>query len=233
MAMTKFINKMGVEIEGAWYNGQPYGLKSDSSVRARADYHGESVSDPIGSFRELTKFITDNYPEEKDESCGLHVHFSFNSLGYYSMLMDKGFMPYFSKFMKEWGETNAIRDTHFWERLNDRNRFCRREVNPDQQVIHRDRGYSRYTQWNYAWGVHKTAECRVLPVFASVKNAVKAVSAVRRCVGLWLGRVNKPGELESVELPMLPPEPEQLIIPGSEDSPFNIQPLIIKEISCV
>jgi len=235
MAINKYIDKIGLEIEGAWYNGQPYNLHTDGSVSARADHTGESVSDPMESWRAVRDFITDNYPDEHNSSCGLHVHFSFNSLGIYSRLMDKEFHPYFTGAMKAWGEENKIQDTAFWDRLNGRNQYCLSEWRADNQAMQRTKNSPRYCHWNFCYGLHKTAECRLLPVFGSSDNAILAVGAVGKCVMAWLGKVNKSGVMiETITEPVMEDNQTRLAIAGGElDTAFDIQPLIYKEIACV
>lgn len=189
MPLSKYINKMGVELEGAWYNAEPLHLTMDGSVRVRGDYSGESVSPPFASWSDLVQYVRENYPEEMDGSCGLHVHFSFNRISDYSRMMDKAFQPFFRAELKRWGERREIKTRNFWHRLNGENQFCRPDWLADAQARFknkRDTNGQRYCQWNFCYGAHKTAECRVLPMFHRVEDSIAAIGAVRRTVGLWL-----------------------------------------------
>jgi hypothetical protein len=70
--------------------------------------------------------------------------------------------------------------------LRGENRYCKREFDPLGQYKTRDRGGNRYTQLNFCYGVHKTMECRLLPLFRDVSVAVSAVKNLLKFVDDWV-----------------------------------------------
>ncbi len=93
--------------------------------------------------------------------------------------MCKGFQKYFIEYLTKFGETYPIQNNYFWNRIEDKNRFCRNRFDPDQiflkKKIENDPG--RYTALHYSFGLHGTIESRVLPTFVSVDTAIAALEA--------------------------------------------------------
>lgn len=174
----RYVNKVGVELEGGWNAPLDFQLDHDGSVHVDAEYVGEVPSPPLKP-RAVPKWMLAHYPDAVNDSCGMHVHVSVNHQWHYAKLMEPEFFSFIKAALKAWGQQLRIRDEHpFWSRLKGQNRYCLDEFRPDTQIVHRDKGGDRYTMLNYTWARYRTVECRVLPAFASVEIAISAVYAV-------------------------------------------------------
>jgi hypothetical protein len=187
----KFINAIGVEMEGGWY--EPIrNLKSDGSINGlstQCEQIGEAVSDPCTNLRDVVRFIRSKHPDEVNRTCGLHVHYSFRKPLYYGALMEESFQPFFFDRMEKWIFKFHPRNAHLQDRLYGRNQYCRREWRALSQVHPRELGSAaRYTAWNFAYSKYGTAECRLLPMFENVEDSVAAVRQVTLLVNQWLRR---------------------------------------------
>lgn len=191
--MNKYIAKMGIEIEGCWHE-EPRNRVHDGSVKnpGGLPYCGESVSPPYAKFTQLTRYLQDNHPDRVDTSCGLHVHFSFTRLEYYSRLMDAGFKDHFYKFMAAWAKT-AKPGEWFNNRLRGGNQYCLRDWYPDKQAPVSGKNSHRYAAWNFCYRLHGTAECRLLPCFSDVNTCIAGIRAVKASVLTWLRSQEKAG----------------------------------------
>jgi hypothetical protein len=131
---------------------------------------GEAISEPMRP-RPAVDWLRQVYPDEVNETCGLHVHFSFPH-PYFQWLMDEEFWEYFLEEAEKWGENNPVPDryftrlngNHYTEAGDDRNGTCQRRWHPDEQM---HGGHdTRYSHWNFhAFRSHGTVECRVPPAF--------------------------------------------------------------------
>lgn len=188
------IHKIGVEIEGGWNTGNvpaasPGNCGVDGSVSfSETGVVGhEFVSAPYTNLLELTEWIRRVYPPHTNSTCGLHVHFSFKSSFDYGRVIDKRFGDYFHEQMTEWAKRAEIKNKHFYARLSGENHFCKREWKPEPQMKATGKDSScRYCQWNFCWGIRKTAECRMLPTFKNVNVAIAAVTQLVKVVEGYL-----------------------------------------------
>ncbi len=184
-----YISKIGVELEGGWPDGgdgdSPISttgismidtLGQDVSVSGLSTPHmGEAASPPLLP-KEGLEWLKSHYPSEVNANCGFHIHVSFKSTLSYSRLMEEVFWNHFLHEAEVWGKKMKFPKTHqFWKRLNGDNRFAVREFKPDLQVESKSKGPHRQTQLNYCYGFHGTIECRLMPAFLKVEEAVKAV----------------------------------------------------------
>lgn len=178
--LNKYINAVGVELEGGWKAGRRSGgkisgylLKGDSSVRdIRMDITGEVNSLPMSKMRSIRGYFKYAYPDRTNDSCGLHIHLSFNSNQYYSKLMSSKFYYYFIREMGKYASTLALIDDRvkFHHRLAGRNRYCRKEFEKSNYVYQVTEEYpsvaNRYNIINYSYREFKTIEFRVFPMFS-------------------------------------------------------------------
>ncbi len=182
------INKIGVELEGGWdsdKDGNPISASGepmedrighDGSVKGFSCPHYGEAPSPAGSIDETLAWMKKYYPSHMNQSCGFHVHVSFKNLLSYQRLMDTPFWEFFQKELKAYGKERGFKPSHpFWERVNGNSHFCTATHNPDGQVERRGKGDHRYTQLNYSFADHNTLECRVLPGFEKVEDAIHAV----------------------------------------------------------
>ena len=219
---VKYINLVGIELEGAWEkynqagecirNQAPQNLKGDSSVETRLRYNqdfcyddnncnGPSCSDRcdkrhgwIGEIAShaivpqphvLGQWITRNYPDKVDSSCGLHIHASFINNNDYAKLVTEKFGDFLNAELKKFGKKyNLSRYHRLWTRL-DGEYYCEKSFIGEAQIS----GLTehRYTQVNYyAYHQHGTVEIRTLPAFRDCYIAIAAIYTVIRSIEKFL-----------------------------------------------
>lgn len=195
----KFIDKIGLEIEGGWVNGRS-DLTQDGSLRYdeftavsyRDDYDartkiGELISPrPHATLEEAVNFLNKNWPDDMTARCGFHIHFSLKNIRYYGQLMNKDFFDFFMGKMREWATDYCCSNPQFWDRIENNNRYSRTSFSPEKQIKATAKGDHRYTHLNYCFAMHKTIECRLFPTFESAETAISALTALVNCVEGWL-----------------------------------------------
>jgi len=210
----KFINRVGVELEGGWVDKPPENIHEDISVKNNTDgfpalvdkkgkkcqHWGETASPPL-SLAAALRYIKDNYPDGSNDSCGFHVHISVRRPIDYARLMKRGFWTEFLAAVREWGEKQKLPLTHqFWSRLDGENRFARKLFRPLSQIgiTEKDgRGSgpqgreTRRTLLNYCWAMHKTLECRLFPAWETPELAQSATSFFVNFVEVYLAEKSK------------------------------------------
>ena len=159
------IEKIGIEIEGAWNDMMDEFLtngvfRRDGSVDIEKTqqcegcrdgwdseydcectegfaYVGELAFEPKITIREALAELEGCYPDYTNKSCGLHVHFSMSDLEYSYIVQNwKKFYNDYFQFLKYWGHSRQIRDgSQFWKRLNGENHYCRKGI--DKRTINR------------------------------------------------------------------------------------------------
>ncbi len=155
-------------------------------------YQGESRSDICYSFEEVREYVLKNYPIKSNGSCGLHIHLSFKKPLYYALLMEQSFNIYFLKELEDWGLRANIQSKNFWKRLRgDNDRYCARSFRPESQVWRQSKSDNRYTQLNYCYGLKKTLEFRLLPMFKDHDLAVTAIKKVMEITEEYLINIFK------------------------------------------
>lgn len=208
--------QIGLEFEGGW-DSEPWTRHDylhtahDGSVRVSGDYHrGEVVTDPLDTLEEALGACDDGYPDRVDDSCGFHVHMSFQ-VGDYHRLMDATFWDHFRAFWVKvigasragvtpmqcgltpatapgdipptWTSTDVRRFAH---RFNGGNSYCEAVFRPLQQMYNASKGSARYAQLNYCHRLHKTVECRLLPQFETREGAKSALKLLVKCFSDYL-----------------------------------------------
>ena len=218
-----YIAKMGVELEGGWRHrkDRESGFHGDSSVDVYSEDDGRHECDgdceddcvissepriagefvsPPSTVKELAEFMDKHYPDDIDESCGMHVHFSFVKEGHYGTLMEPRFYGYFLRMMQKFGEEHKLsKSDEFWERLAGKNNYCcnnrksnrtsvgyRRLV--ESQVYDRTRNETRYHHLNFCKALHGTLEVRLLPMFNDKKLAIEAIHYLAWIIESYLAK---------------------------------------------
>jgi hypothetical protein len=187
--------KIGIEIEGRWLNrdtviarAREAGLTacSDGSVTESPDTRARpyEIQTVPGSLREAIMQLVDFYPDETDQSCGMHVHVSFPST-VLSVLNSQQFFDYYLEQWEAWGRENRVRaGSQFWRRLEGDNDYCVPNHYREQADV---TSCDRYVQLNFsAWNEHKTVECRMLPMFRTARLGVLAVQKLIEIYETWL-----------------------------------------------
>lgn len=131
-----------------------------------------------------------SYPEEVNQTCGQHVHFSFISSGVYGAFVRQDFRGWLMNGLIEWGEaekeSGAEFPSHFWDRLlgtfaHGGQNYCQAIYSPEQLWNMGD----RYGQVNYCARKHGTMEIRVLPMFEKPAQSKAAIAELVRLVAIW------------------------------------------------
>lgn len=184
----RYINLIGVEIEGGW-SEKPAILKTDGSVHISKDfaqYAGECISPP-GSLDQINDWIDKYKPDYVNSTCGLHVHFSMKKMSDYVRLMEDSFYSHFYTSMDSWGKAMQFGEKHqFWSRLGGSNTYCKKGFNLDNTERQTYGGGDRYTHLNYCFSKHGTIECRLFPAFKDPEKIKKAVKVLVRTVNTYL-----------------------------------------------
>lgn len=192
--------QMGVELEGSWVRpratvaNEIRGAKavSDPSVKIGHGDPGEIITRPHANLEELLADVNHLYPDNVHVSCGMHVHASFTPMNG-SVIASTDFYTYFKQKWELWGKKMKLDRHHeFWARLHGTNKNARDEFNPEVQLKGDGRGgkggHARYTMLNfYAWEIHKTVECRLLPMFADKEISKEAIRYLAWIYDSYLG----------------------------------------------
>lgn len=207
----KYIDKVGVELEGAWEMYDEYGnkirnqmprhLKGDSSVECypeNGDFNegegwtGEIASHPIvPDSHILGQWIARNYPDRTDETCGLHVHFSLKNDNDYAKLITPAFCNFVNAELEKFGTAYKLPNTHeLWKRINGARSYCAKVFKGEEQINNETR--DRYTQVNFrAYHIHGTVEIRTLPGFRDCHVAIAAIYTLIRAVEKFISLTNE------------------------------------------
>lgn len=198
--MLKFINRIGLELEGGWVEvpDTTDEIHEDVSVRNGHDgfpilkkgekaclHWGEIASKPV-TFQGAMTFLDANFPDDTNGSCGFHIHISVKRTIDYARLMKRDFYTQFLAEVDKWAkEERLLKTDPFWERLAGKNRFAKKVFRPAAQMAVTEKvgagagllgTETRRTLLNYCWSMHKTLECRLFPAWtdkARCKSAVK------------------------------------------------------------
>jgi hypothetical protein len=193
------IRLMGIEFEGAW-RGQrgiaPFNdasIKHDGSVRNCIDtdtneyftHYGELVSPPLRT-DELIQWARAYVPHGINNSCGTHIHVSFQGIQDYAACVSRRFFTDLYKELDRLATSLRESDPEFSRSLHRRMsgggaQYCRRRFVPGSQMFG-DYSDSRYAGINYCWGEHGTFEVRVLPGIDKADTAEAAIRTVIRVV---------------------------------------------------
>lgn len=189
--VKELISKIGVELEGGWEKAPFLKTKPDGSVSVAANHLGEIAMPAYAptSFpweTDKTGFYA-NYPSAVNDTCGMHVHFSFPHPSLYASLVTKEFSEWLLQGLEIWGKSHSIKSKRFYSRLHGSNRYCRREYFSHYQLgVKGVHGGERYSAVNYCLAQHGTMEVRVLPMFKSKEISRKAITELVRLVCIWL-----------------------------------------------
>ena len=172
------VNLIGIEIEGGW-DSEPRGFYRDGSVSLSEECSVGEIQSTPSSIDDVKSWVTDNYPDYANKTCGMHIHLSFSNRLAYMQLLEKQFYDkVFLPNAEQWGIDNKINgwdiedfDTRtksgseYWKRLAGRNSYCRKGYRGDKQARLQDKDSIRYYHLNYCWNLHNTLECRLFPTF--------------------------------------------------------------------
>ena len=196
------INKMGLELEGAWKGKirvPPFKdgkIKHDGSVRFTQPpdgflHYGELVSEPMDPDA-LAQWGYDHCPTDANDSAGTHLHFSLKSNTMYATLLTPTFnntlINVLIKFNDLYKDSDPETYNRFLSRIEGKNTYCRKEYNGLRQVRMDGRGPDRYSQVNYCFQLHGTIEIRVLPCTSNKEFLRDVVLLVRDVIESFVAR---------------------------------------------
>lgn len=190
------VKAIGVELEGGWRT-LPSGarIEGDASVFHNARQDGIRAGEiPLGPFvlADLSKQLKKNYPHKVDDTCGLHVHMSFESPLHYALLADSpDYQETVLEYLFRWAKRSHLPENHcIWGRLRGESIYAQKKFWPYDQSIQQRKDYDkqrhghRYTAIHYCIARNGTIECRVLPM---LDNADLAIGAVRELIDITNG----------------------------------------------
>ena len=158
-------------------------------------FAGESDSSPCSSMRDLLNYLTTNYPDEHDSSCGMHMHISFKSKRAYMTLISSHFKDELMDFYYNWLDQNKINEnSRAYQRLKN-NTYCEntfRKEDVETQLYARDKDSSvRYRVLNYCFSLHNTIELRFLNIFDKKEISLKCVKDIVKFIDSYIETNNR------------------------------------------
>lgn len=176
----------GVELEGAWdYDpNRRFSIYSDGSVRFRDDDDDDDEIGQVGETntgicqnpRELFASVRDRYPDRVNSTCGLHLHIG----GTPAELSQIGSESNYRHVMAELGNLARNRGDGGYYRLAERlkgyNSYCATTYMVPEHL--RGSGERYYALNGRSYSEYQTLEFRILPMFDSPSNAIKALQTI-------------------------------------------------------
>jgi len=172
------------------YNDCAMDCECECSCECNCESNNEVGEVASGKLKvnEVKDFILDNYPNEVNSSCGLHIHLSTkNGKKDYNVISTEKFYNYFLFEIENWALNRKINEgSRFWKRLKGC-QYAKREFNADIQI---KEGSDRYTHINYCYNRHKTVEIRLGTMFDNKDISVEYVHKVIEIFNDYLNRNN-------------------------------------------
>ena len=150
---------------------------------------GEWVTRPLAfnkNFKRFTKIVSESYPEGVNDTCGGHFHISYKNELLYGIAMDYDLYSGLCSHLKSWANSGVLNENgkkKLLRRLEGSSNYCRIGFNPEMQLYGNS---DRYFQLNYAYGKHKTMECRILPMFSDSEVYIMAVREATKYIEDWM-----------------------------------------------
>lgn len=193
-------HRVGIELEGGW-DAVPKGRKliRDGSIQnILSSCVGELVSEPL-EIKTFEAWMRACYPPYLNDTCGLHVHQSFESAMNYQRLMTPEFPATIIACMIDWAKRVKLpQENSLWRRLEkDGSEFCQHIFHADEQASTPGKDYDkhrnghRYTVINYCYARNRTMECRLLPMMPTVDLGVSAVNEIIKITNAFLVATGK------------------------------------------
>lgn len=198
---------IGVELEGGW-DILPKGLRREDFVRDGSldpfqrkfptTFVSELPSPPL-EHDAMVEWMRANWPQQMDETCGMHVHLSFKTALAYSKVVREEYPGTILKYLYQWAEQEKIdKSNPIWARLDGKSPYCQHQFFGDDQIRNTRKDFDkvrrghRYTVINYCWGRNMpTAECRLLPMFSDVEVGIRAMQQVVEITNKFLAATAK------------------------------------------
>lgn len=177
----------------------------------------EKIEDSKEAF--WKEWIIKHYPPYVNETCGMHVHVSFKSPLTYQRLMDRRLIPTTIEVLTKWAQAQGLSSDHpLWDRLAGKSVYCQPIFHADAQAKRTRKEYDhhapghRYTIWNFNYAIHKTAECRILPMMDSVQVAISAIEEIISLVNRFLLATAAREKKVRLDLPLEVNESDRMVL---------------------
>ena len=204
------VNRIGLELEGIWTtipkgtmpvrdgSLDPWVRRLQNEGRIQTGMLvGEVPSPPLTFSKEDNLYwktwIQKFYPQMVSPECGLHIHMSFLTTFTYQRLMRPDYPATVLNRMSEWSAKEGLPKDHpLWPRLQGQSRYCQHKFFADKQALAPGKDYDqnrdghRYTVINYPFTRNRTIECRLLPMFEDVQQAMRALEEIIRVTNEFL-----------------------------------------------
>ena len=168
-------------------------LECDCQCECECDCNegvGEISSKKL-KINEVENFILNNYPDEVNSTCGLHIHMSFkNDKKDYAILATKEFYNFFLDEIESWADNRKInKGSRFYKRLEGV-QYSKREFLAENQLNENSEYSDRYAHLNFCYNKHRTLEIRCGNMFDNKEISVEYVHAVIDIVNYYLSKNN-------------------------------------------
>jgi hypothetical protein len=207
------VARVGIELEGGWdliRHPLPFKVVRDGSVfkkRDAGDLQREGLPGiacgevPLPPMQpaQIPRSIRKYYPTVIDDSCGLHVHMSFETVLHYAILADSAsYMETMIAYLRRWAKDHDLPKDHpLWDRLDGKSQYCQKKFWPEAQIQTNQKDHDlerfghRYTWIHFCWGRYKTVECRGLTMMETPDLAISAVQEVVKVTNAYLLKAEK------------------------------------------
>lgn len=153
------------------------------------------IPSPVMPPSELGVWMRRYYPQVVNESCGLHVHMSFEKALLYQRLMVPAYQATILDYVTRWAKQEKLPSSHpLWSRLRGESIYCQHKFWPDHQVTTRGKDHDqrreghRYTVINFCYQTNGTVECRLLPMMDTAEQGIRAVQLILDITNAFLMR---------------------------------------------
>lgn len=159
------------------------------------------IPSPVMPPSELGVWMRRYYPQSVNETCGLHVHMSFEKALLYQRLMVPSYQSTILAYVTRWAKQENLPSSHpLWPRLRGESIYCQHKFWPDRQVATRGKDHDqrreghRYTVINFCYLTTGTVECRLLPMMDEVEQGIRAVQCILDVTNAFLmkGKYQEP-----------------------------------------
>jgi hypothetical protein len=189
------------EINAAWEVANPMPIVTGPAP----SYVGEIPSPPL-KLDHWEAWLRSHYPPFVNDTCGMHVHQSYDTSLTYQRLMTPQYPKTVLEEFKKWAKEKGYPEKHplmlrlYGEgKAGTPSEFCQPIFQADEQARRTEKRYNhfepghRYTVMNYCWGMgnRQTIECRLLPMFEEVNVAIEAILKLLAITNSFLFVVRK------------------------------------------
>lgn len=166
------------------------------------------IPSPVMPPSELEPWMRRYYPQSVNETCGMHMHMSFEKALLYQRLMVPAYPATIRAYVTLWAKEQKLPKDHpLWPRLKGDSVYCQHQFWPDHQVRMREKDHDqrreghRYTDISYPYSRTGTIECRLLPMMETADLGISALKRVIDITNAFLlqGKYREPSFVSKTE----------------------------------